>query len=591
MRKILFTLLGLSALAPASLHAQCNPQFTWAPAPVNNNLLSVTFTNTTATPSTGYTVYTADFGDNTTGYMGGTTVHNYTSPGTYTVALYMVTSDSMTQTVICQDTAYQQVTVGYPACGATIAYQDNGNGTYTFTASNPAGTPGLSYSWNFGDGSTTTGNPATHTYTSGGGYTVTLTVTGGGCSYSNSIVLYPTLPLVCDTLEAHIYAATSGMTVQCYNYSTYVPYSVHPNVVNSSNWYFGDGATSTQLNANHTYSTPGTYTITLINHWVDSLNQAVYCSDTTTTQVTVSAPQLPNYISGAVYWDSLTGPSPDSIKVWLIVHDSIANTLTAVDSQYIAPNYAYYQFNNPASGAYRVKAAVQNQPAGTAGWLPTDHYSSLYWSGANVIVHTGGTTSGKDILLQPGTVAAGPGFIGGNISSGAGKGTGTGVPDLLVLLRDNTNKVIAATYTDAEGNYAFDQIAEGTYNIYPEAINYTTTPSPAIHVGQNDLSVDNVDFTQSDVAIVPTSALSVKALQKEDGLEVYPNPAHDRLIIDNRDGSFHKATLVNVLGQSVLHPELKKGINTVQTAALTPGIYYLLVQGRQGARSLKISIK
>ncbi len=47
----------------------------------------------------------------------------------------------------------------------------------TFTGTASGGTSPYTFSWAFGDGTTSTGNPATHTYTTSGSYTATLSVT------------------------------------------------------------------------------------------------------------------------------------------------------------------------------------------------------------------------------------------------------------------------------------------------------------------------------------------------------------------------------------------------------------------------------
>jgi hypothetical protein len=51
--------------------------------------------------------------------------------------------------------------------------------TSTFTAPTPAGLPGMSfsYSWNFGDGATASGQSVSHVYGAAGNYNVTLTIT------------------------------------------------------------------------------------------------------------------------------------------------------------------------------------------------------------------------------------------------------------------------------------------------------------------------------------------------------------------------------------------------------------------------------
>ncbi|MBC5837540.1 serine hydrolase [Flavobacterium muglaense] len=60
------------------------------------------------------------------------------------------------------------------------------------------------------------------------------------------------------------------------------------------NWDFGDGTTSTQVNPSHSYTTPGTYTITLtVSNAVESQNTGIdrpcSCSDTMTKTITVGA--------------------------------------------------------------------------------------------------------------------------------------------------------------------------------------------------------------------------------------------------------------------------------------------------------------
>jgi gliding motility-associated-like protein len=119
----------------------------------------------------------------------------------------------------------------------------------------------LSYLWDYGDGTQlgTAQNPS-HPYVSVGVYTVTLTVTNGsGTStetktayivvHSNPVVDF-TLP---NTLACLPYsAAFSDATV------------VVGGAVNSWNWDFGDGTTSTLENPIHTYNSQSSYNVLLI---------------------------------------------------------------------------------------------------------------------------------------------------------------------------------------------------------------------------------------------------------------------------------------------------------------------------------------
>ncbi len=592
MKKTITALLCLLFLSPALVRAQCNPQISWAAAPSGNDLLRTSFTNTTSytTPPGSYAQFTLHYGDGASQpYYNGTTYHNYAAPGTYNALLCMRVLDSITMQTSCSDTLFFQVTAAYTACATTITKQNNGGGSYTFTANTPAGTSSMSYSWNFGDGNTGTGSPVTHTYATTGNYTVSLQATGGGCVYSNTTpVQYNNGSINCDSLHADFLSNASGLNVAFTNTSNY-----WFNTYQSANWSFGDGSSSTQSSPSHTYTTPGTYAVTLHNTWIDSF-LLTQCHDSITHMVIVTGGGNPlnNELSGMIYYDSLLISNPsDSFKIWLIQHDSSANTLTAVDSTYRSIYNPHYAFHNKPSGSYLVKAAVLGQPVSSFGFIPTYHYSSPYWSGATTIYHAGGATLNKDIVMLTGTVTAGPGFIGGNISLGAGKGTGTGAPGMLVLLRNNSNLVIASTYTDADGNYSFGNIPEGTYNVYPEEMNYATTPSATITIGAGHTSSTGNNFKQTDSEIVPLGGLSIAGLSKEDGISVYPNPVGQVMFIESKNNKLNQATLVNVLGQVVKQQALKPGSNKIETADLGSGIYYLIIKGDGGARSLKISKK
>ena len=116
----------------------------------------------------------------------------------------------------------------------------------------------VAYEWDFGDGSSTTGVTASHTYAQDGTYTITLLVTDNeglnGSATQDVTVLHQLIPPV-----ASFTAAMDWMTVSVDasassdNYGPIASYA----------WDFGDGMTATGVTASHTYAAEGLYTITL----------------------------------------------------------------------------------------------------------------------------------------------------------------------------------------------------------------------------------------------------------------------------------------------------------------------------------------
>jgi PKD repeat protein len=135
-----------------------------------------------------------------------------------------------------------------------------------------------SWSWDFGDGTTSTAQNPTHEYASAGSYTVSLTVTGPGGSDTETKTNYIT---VSTTPVADFTASpTSGaapLTVSFTDQSTNNP--------TSWSWDFGDGTTSTQQNPSHEYSAAGTYTVKLT-----ASNSCGSDTETKTDYITVTEP-------------------------------------------------------------------------------------------------------------------------------------------------------------------------------------------------------------------------------------------------------------------------------------------------------------
>jgi len=118
-----------------------------------------------------------DFGDGTTSTNPNPT-HIYNTAGTYTVILSVTDNDGATTTDETTATIGGSGNIS-PTANANGPYSGDENVSISFSSigSNDADGTIVSYLWNFGDGSTSSNANPIHTYTSGGTFNVSLTVT------------------------------------------------------------------------------------------------------------------------------------------------------------------------------------------------------------------------------------------------------------------------------------------------------------------------------------------------------------------------------------------------------------------------------
>jgi len=125
---------------------------------------------------------------------------------------------------------------------------------YVYFTDISTGSP-TSWSWNFGDGQTSTQRNPSHLYAAGT-YTVTLTATNSAGSNTVTKARYVTVSNsgpVAD-FTGNPTTGPAPLNVQFTDISTGSP--------TSWSWNFGDGGTSPQRNPSHLYAA-GTYTVTL----------------------------------------------------------------------------------------------------------------------------------------------------------------------------------------------------------------------------------------------------------------------------------------------------------------------------------------
>ncbi|MFH1321972.1 MAG: PKD domain-containing protein [Bacteroidota bacterium] len=208
--------------------------------------LSVHFTD----PSSDAVSWSWDFGDGNISSLKNPN-QTYIMPGSYDLSLSITNSNGCTGNTVFSN--YIQV-YNIPNTGFTL---NNSFGCAPLTVQfTDASVNADSWLWNFGDGITSVQQDPSHTYTSSGNFTVTLSAyTSAGCS--DVVQMVDTIKILNPTgvFSSDISAGCAPLTVTFSDLT-----------LGADQWFwdFGDGDTSAQQNPVHTYDTIGEYDVTLI---------------------------------------------------------------------------------------------------------------------------------------------------------------------------------------------------------------------------------------------------------------------------------------------------------------------------------------
>ncbi|MGQ0827861.1 MAG: PKD domain-containing protein, partial [Bacteroidota bacterium] len=242
---------------------------------------TITFTDGSTGGGT-LTSWAWDFGDgNILTTSTGVVTHSYSSGGTFPVSLIVTDNNGCSSSII-----KSVIVLASPVAAFTGTPLSSCSAPLTVNFTNSSVTFGtVSYLWKFGDGTSnsTAVNPS-HTYTASGSYKVTLIVTQGACIDSVVKNNYVVIQNITADFSAN---ATSGCVGSAITFTDMsLPLST------SRTWGFGDGSpTSTLANPTHTYTAPGTYTVSLLN------SSANGCSDSEikTAYITIHPSPVANF--------------------------------------------------------------------------------------------------------------------------------------------------------------------------------------------------------------------------------------------------------------------------------------------------------
>lgn len=306
--------------------------------------MPVTFFNT-STPPDNYSC-TWSFGDGAIG-NGDPATHAYANPGTYNVMLIAANafgcSDDVTISQLIHVLASPQPAFTADPQSGCIPL------SVRFNNDSPDQDQQTAF-WDLGNGQTSTEPSPTTLYTVPATYTVSLTMTNqAGCSAtitdSSAVTAYG-LPVVSFTVDP-----STGCTPLPVQFSN----TTDPGMIGGCTWAFGDGAASSDCTTAHTYTIPGTYSVSL------HVTSPAGCDGDTTLYHIVQVNPAPAASFTFSPWPT------DIFHPEVTFHDSSSNDVVAWHWAFPQGNppladdaSATVTFPNDASGTYPVQLIVTN---------------------------------------------------------------------------------------------------------------------------------------------------------------------------------------------------------------------------------------
>jgi gliding motility-associated-like protein len=278
------------------------PTANFAPGTTGScSLSAVTFTDNSVSDGTHpITQWIWNYGDGITDTLTAPPfTHAYAGPGNYTVSLKTIDSKGCVDSIVKSSVLLISKPVAVFSTPDTLSCP-----TKTITFTNTSTGPGLTYSWRFGDGSSSIAANPTHSYTADGLYTIKLYVTDlYGCTDS---LVYPNYVRI---VSPHANFNMSDSLGTCP--PLFVSFTNTSQNHNSISWDFGDGTSTQSDNPSHFYTIPGVYFAKL------TITGPGGCTDVKQKKIIVRGPQ------GTFTYGPLNGCSPLKVNFTANTQDRI----------------------------------------------------------------------------------------------------------------------------------------------------------------------------------------------------------------------------------------------------------------------------
>ncbi len=357
-------------------------------------------------------------------------------------------------------------------------------------------------------------------------------------------------------------------------------FSVNSTIPNAIFQWDVDGTQYSGSTVTHTFPGPGMYSVC-------ASFSSIICTFTVCDTVIIAGNPISFDLAGQVL---KSGTFAQSGLAFLYSSDSTAtgSMLIALDTTTI--DSGSYYFTNLSAGTYTVQAMLDPNDPDFLNFFPTYFGDEVNWSSATDITLNSSSYQNNINLVPLSAAAPGPGTITGSVIEGPNKAAGPGDPikNIYVHLRDINGNALEFDLTDNNGDFAFENIAYGDYQLILEIPGQAMVPH-AITLSTNQANSNTVfEFDTLGVRVVLgfENELASKT-------NLYPNPASDLLNIDLSAANIETADIRidNLQGQVLIRENAELSKFQLNIESLKPGVYFIHISSEKGQFTKKFLVQ
>lgn len=301
-------------------------------------------------------------------------------------------------------------------------------------------------------------------------------------------------------------------------------------------------------------------------------------------------------LGGRIYDKSGTTVYPGTVRAYKATLKGAFPLVQTVDID----DSGRYMFEGLYPGSYRLLAIpdLKYYPDG----MPTYAGGAISWAGAqNLNIGSSERTSLLDITLSELpklTESDGSGQLSGNISYAddfLAKSTMArpAKKTAVILRRKTSNKgtneddIVAYLDTDEQGNYIFENVPDGGYEMLVDVPGLPMNGNYDVDVVDNTI-VSELDFIIETDGIAIPGTTAIKLIEM-DGLVIYPNPGNGIMHIELEHQGDYTVQVFNTVGMLVDQRDFFSavGVLDLELSYLETGMYLIKIEGERLSATVK----